>query len=80
MATKTFRQTLMRAERARYEAMTEAELAAEIANGPPDPEFHAALKMLSEAELELFLDGLFSRKQILSIAADRAVINKEKTE
>lgn len=70
MATHAQRKALKRAERARFEAMSDAELEA-ICTADPDPAFDAALTLLTAAELEMALDDLLTRDQIISIAASR---------
>lgn len=71
MAGKQHREILRRAERARYDAMTDEELKVAVAQSPPDPAMDAALPLLSDAELELALDGLLSRARILALAKGR---------
>lgn len=57
--------------------MTEEELEAEIAKHPPDPAFDAAIPYLTDAELELALDDLLTRDQILALARNRGADIKE---
>lgn len=71
MATAATRKTLRSAERMWIEAMTDDELEAVIASYPPDPEFCAAIEKLSETELEMAIDDIIDREQIMSIAAGR---------
>lgn len=72
MATRATRKTLMKAEKAMFAAMTDAELEALIASEPPDPEFDAALELLSVKELEWFIDSPHAtREQVLSLATGR---------
>lgn len=72
MATAAARKTLRQAERIRYESMTIEELEALVATEPPDEEFDAALKRLSVAELDWFLDNpRATRQQVLTLAAGR---------
>lgn len=70
MASYAQRKTLKRAERAWYESMSIEELEA-ICAADPDPEFDAALALLTDAELEMALDDLLTRDQIIGIAASR---------
>lgn len=70
MAAHSQRKALRRAERARYESMSIEELEA-ICAADPDPEFDAALALLTDAELEMALDDLLTRDQIIGIAAGR---------
>lgn len=70
MATHAQRKALRRAERAQYESMSIEELEA-ICAADPDPEFDAALALLTNVELDLAMDDLLTRDQIISIAASR---------
>lgn len=72
MATAAARKALRQAERRMLESMSDAELLAIIDGEPPDPEFESALTLLTDAELEWFIDSPnATRQQVIDLAASR---------
>ena len=72
MATASIRKTLKRAEYAAIQAMSDEQLEEIIAGYPPDPEFDAAIRLLTDDELQAANDELIDRDQILAIGRHRS--------